>query len=1222
MFGSTSQKPGGFSFGGNANSATNTSTPSFSFGTTNNNAISNTNTAFNNTKSNPDKPSGFSFGGNTSAQSKPTGFAFSNNTTNSGLSLGNGTASQNSFFNNTSSNGTQSNSQSSVTASKPQLFGNSVTNPLFANTTSTLGFGQNTQDLSKIQMPKPLTSATFVDDKKRRRSSSTGSFTKDDKKVPSVSVNVDKVKTPSKFSLESMRGLFSSKNKTNEKTNTDAEKYSLSLAFDIDHNPSRQSEYRKLIIRNPKDRFSNFHEIDANRVLLSKIEDSSFFIRGNKNEIKQEITNLKPVSKRSRCDYKGDNEELTFSKPISEQFHDEATTAVTDTSYWCSPPIEELSKLTSLELTRVDNFIAGRKGYGHLMFKFPVDLSEFEGKWDTLLGNTIIFDKRTLEVYPVEFTKPSEGNGLNVPAVITLEKVFPSKYDPLNSNPQILEEHIHKLKTAHGMKFISFDPITGNYVFEVQHFSIWGIVDEEDDDPKLVERWKKQQEKEFLNEKRRTEIQIGTLEKITGYGQPGDNWKKQKSALTFEAPGGFQLEDKHHQTERMQEDKFEAADDFQFSSGVQTENEPEDDANKKLLLLSTKLSNIDELVETRAYEPEVKDVDMDFINAKTELSVADNWDEQLRLSNGFFSVFNENLNQRYKMPLDPQSVGNLIFDDKDISTLPKAIVQPPLKFENSIAFQNCLKTEALEANCAERSNGFSLISFERDIDLSVPLTGFEETDNFDVWELMAIMYDERFLCTFLSRDTLKVCEDNMQKLNYVLDLKRKELLCSFLQRIISIDNEQTSIDFNASKEHTADRIYHFICMDNIADATQYAINTKNNHLAVLLTMLGSDDSSVREIARSQLKEWSNGTSVFVPSGVMKVYKLLSGDILSKEYIDHLEGLSWPVIMFLMIKFGDSSVTLHQIINDMINYAEIKGISENAIYKFYFSLFKLIGKKSNILPSFNIELQFLLMKKLKPVLTFNDEQFNEVTRKFAGKLQRAGMLEESLFVLEHLTDDDESKRLVTELLHQNVSQLGFLADNARLNQIHQLYRVPKSLLYESRSVEFIKRKEYEKSVCELILAGKLGPAQELFLQYVAPEKIISGKKSNINNLKSLIKEFTILSDYKISAGVYNEYIEFVELSEGLNSNDSEYSKKVENLQEGFADLITNVSRLKEFNSNVRIAKTLMQKQLIKILFKYNLHYDPNFLLRLELPESEKNYLEAKIIKTSDDRMLIS
>lgn len=1238
MFGSASQTPGGFSFGGNSAPTGNTSAPSLNFATTNNNV--------------PNSGSGISFGSNTMSQNKPLGFSFGNNTATA--SIGGGFSfnkpAQPTSFGSVTSDSVLGNSKplESTLPAKASLFGNSSTNPLFGNTNSGLGFGQTSQSLQQPQytpygnlsnfqaaeMPKSLTLPPSAEQlKKRRRSSSSSSLLMDDRKTPSLIARVvDNFKKPSKYSLESMRGLFTSKEDITSQNITDSqsrlENYSQSLCLDVTRIPASQSEYRRLIIRNSKDAFSKFDEIDANQVLLSKSFNNEIksFSKKETTERSETVTSLKPLSKRVKTECSNDKVELTFSKPISEQLQDDSKIDVTnnqiigDSDYWCTPSIAELSKLTSLELTHVENFSAGRKSYGNLMFKYPVDLTAFEGRWDQLLGSTIVFYKKTLEVYPNETAKPSQGNGLNVPAVITLESVFPSKYNPIDPDAQLLEAHIHRLKTAHGMRFISFDPIFGNYVFEVEHFSIWGIVDEDDDEPELVARWQRQQQNEYLNEKRKIELQINTLEKITGYGQPGDNWKKHKADFGFQAPGGFQFElereEPIHQNNEMGAITYD-----------NLKNEPnipeidEDDASsRKLALHHTKVPDIDELVEVRAYEPEIKDVDMDFINSKTELPVADNWDDQLKLSNGFFSVFNKNLNQRYNIPLDPQSVGNLIFEGKDTSSLPKATIEPFLEFEDSDGYQKCLRTQIVETEFIKRSNGFPLVLLSERVNLNIPLGSFENSENFNVWELMAIIYDDEFVCSFLSPNTMKMCGTSPKKMYYILGLKRKELLCYFLQRLVSNEIDQSFDVSSTGKDHTIDKIYHFICMDNIPDAIQYAINTKNNHLAVILSIIGSDDDSIRETAKAQLNEWKKGASSFIPSGVMKVYKLLSGDILSKEFVDHLEGLSWPVVLFLMIKYGDSNKTLDETIVELINYAERTGISDNVIYQMYFSLFSLIGKKTDLLSTFNVELQFLLMKYLKPVLSFNDTQFDDIVRNFSLTLERAGMVEESIFVLEHMVDDKGNEELLTKLLHKNVNELKFLNDNVRLKQLHQVYQIPIFLLYESRSFEYDQRQEYEKSVCELILANKLEAAHKLLLEHVAPESIINNKKANIEKLKVLVKEFETLSEYKIGAGVYEEYIAFVHLSDRLDFEAVDYEDKLSYLKNLFDSLINGVSSLEECNTTVKIAKTLMQKQLIKLMFKYNLQIEPNLLLRLKLPESEKNYLEAKIIRNSNDNMI--
>lgn len=1231
MFGSTSQNTGGGLFGAGSAPTTN-ATPALNFGNTNNTA--------NNTNG---TTSGFSFGNNTTTASKPSGFSFG---------TGNTTApATNSLFGNNTA-------QSTTTAPQTSLFGNSSTNPSFGNTASGLGVPQNGQtsmfqqaqnndpEQAKFlaaEMPKSLTSAPSEDliRVKRKRSSSNVSINSKSEDVNSTNGrNLDTYKRPSKYSLESMRGLFTSnggKIQSSKKTDTKVDSYSQSLGLDISRIPSSQSEYKRLIIRNSKDAFSKFDDIDANKVLLSKKANYKFDTiptappKQTSSGLKQFITSLKPASKRANTRSTDDKVELTFSKPITEQLYDESTMNLTtdqvkvETEYWCSPSIEELSKMTSLELTHVENFSAGRKSYGNLMFRFPVDLTAFEGRWESLLGSSIVFHKKTLQVYPDDANKPRQGNGLNIPAVITLENVFPPRYDPSNPDTKLLESHIQRLKTAHGMKFISFDPISGNYVFEVEHFSIWGIVDEEDDEPELVAKWQKQQQSEYLNEKRKTDLQIQTLEKITGYGHPGDNWKKQKPDLSMNAPGALQFEDDQNIEEEEENDlteDFEVQDSPADVVSKQIISIPDEDNHdaKKLALINANVPGIDELVEVRAYEPEVKDVDMDFINTKTELSVADNWDDQLKLSNGFFSVFNKNLNGRYNVPLDPQSVGDFIFKGIDTAKLTKAVVETPLNFEYSESYQRCLKAEIFEAKFNKRSTGLSQILLNQTVDLRIPLTSFENTENSNIWELFAIIYDEEFLLSFIDKHTLDVCANTPEKIEYILELKQRELLCCYLQKLVSSNADQIEFEQSISKDHTVDRIYQFICNGNVTDAIQYAINTKNNHLAVLLTVIGSDDSTVRDIAKSQLDEWKKGAGNFIPSGVMKVYKLLMGDILSKEYIDHLEGLSWPMVLFLMIKYGDSRKSLKDTIIEFIHYAENSGIDKSPIYQIYFSLFKLIGKTSDVLHTFEVELQFLMMKNLNSVLSFDDEQFDEVVKQFAHNLERADMIEEAIFVLEHLVDDTDNEQLVTSILHNNVNKLEFLEDNDKLNKLHQLYDIPKSVLYESRSVEFKNRNEYESSVLQLILAEKLEAGHEMLLANVAPKLIIVGSEYKLRRLEELAKKFETLAEYNIGAGVYEDYISFTKVSKGIDYKADDFEEKRDTLRTNFEGLVNGVSNLEEYNDDVKIAKTLMQKELIKVMFKQDLQCDPSILMRLELPESEKNYLEAKIIRNSDDKMI--
>ena len=1267
MFGSAPQKPGGFSFGATPGTATginNNQTNTFGFGNNNSNTTPATTTS-----------------------TQPSGFTFGNNSTTSQSALGTGNSFKGGIggglFNkpatSTTSGGLNFGANSN-TGTKPALFGNSSTNPTFGGASSGLGFAQNTlqpsqqqqqqqqqqgmtslfsNDLNKLndmEMPKSLTNAPSDDMnlKLKRKRTNSGSKPNEHKNEPSlVGKLVETFKTPSKYSIENFRGLFTNDNihknntvntKTGKGINEQIKEYSSKLGLDSPQLPASKSEYRRLIIRNPNDTFKKYNEIDADAVLLSKIKNPNQFRNMNNSNKKTSepviIESLKPKSKRVKKsdDINDENIELTFSKPISEQLSKKAAewteSENTDADYWCIPSIEELSKKTSLELTHVENFIVGRKGHGNLMYKYPVDLSAFEGKWDQLLGKTIIIGNKLLQVYSDEYEKPSQGNGLNIPAVITLEKTFPSKYDPLNPDVELLEKHIEKLKSVHGMKFISFDPLTGNYVFEVEHFSIWGIVDEDEHDEELIAKWKKQQENEYQNEKRRNELQINALEKIAGYGQPGDNWKRQKTDLGVVNPGEFLLNDEDEDEEGndseiknnellLDTNKNDDGEDDDVLVDASVPSSLDDDENvdaKALALINRNYDGIEDLVEVRAYEPEVKEVmNLQFLKSRAELSVSDNWDEQLALSKGFFSVFNKNLDKKYDMKVDPKNVDKLIFGNKDTSKLVKAIIEPPLQFNNSNEYGKCLRSEVSTRKVEIRTNGLPEVKVDSSISLRIPLLSFDSCEDYNLWELLSILYDSNFLESFMSEQVYRACDNdtNSIKFKHISEIKKRELLCQFLQKINSMGS--SALDFNESPTDSLERIFHFVCTDKISDAIQYAINTKNNHIAVLLTMIDSNDAMVHELACGQLKEWSNGTIAFIPSGVLKIYKLLSGDILGKEYIDHLDGLSWPIILFLLVKYGNTTKSVDEIIEQFIDYFEQNGLVDTTNNQIYYLLFKMIHSSSTVLPQFDIELQFLIMKYLNTVIDFNEVYFDEIVEKFAKKLEKKDMIEESIFILEHHTNEKRSNELITDLLYNNVKKLGFLEDNQRLNELHHRLHLPMKILHEARSFEFNNLEQYYMSVLELILANNLKSGHKILLEHVAPEIVISNNNTKLEKLDSLISEFESLSEYKTGAEVYKDYITVTKIAKELDFDDISYKEKCEELKAKIGGVLNGISVLEDSNSKVKIAKTLMMKKLINVTFKENLQFTSAQLSCIELPESERNYLESKF-ETDDVKMI--
>ena len=155
--------------------------------------------------------------------------------------------------------------------------------------------------------------------------------------------------------------------------------------------------------------------------------------------------------------------------------------------YWMSPSLDELKKMSQKELKSVPKFTVGRYNIGQIEFGMgkPVDLSSTP--LDRIMGHIVILTLRNAAAFDgkCDVTKPSVGNGLNVPSRITLQNSWPrsarqnGKSDVSNLK---ITKHIERLKRVSGTHFEKYFPESGTWVFTVDHFSSYGLDDEDEDE--------------------------------------------------------------------------------------------------------------------------------------------------------------------------------------------------------------------------------------------------------------------------------------------------------------------------------------------------------------------------------------------------------------------------------------------------------------------------------------------------------------------------------------------------------------------------------------------------------------------------------------------------------------------------------------------------------------------------------------------------------------------
>ncbi|KAK0707412.1 nuclear protein 96-domain-containing protein [Lasiosphaeris hirsuta] len=139
--------------------------------------------------------------------------------------------------------------------------------------------------------------------------------------------------------------------------------------------------------------------------------------------------------------------------------------AIDSGSYWMSPSKEEINMLNRKQREKVPNFTVGREKVGSVSFKVPVDLSTINV--DELCDNIVVLIPRSATVYPNPGTKP-----------------------PLHSYPRgglrtsgsRLAKHISKLESMQDTTFLSYEKETGVWTFQVEHFTTYGLSEDEDED--------------------------------------------------------------------------------------------------------------------------------------------------------------------------------------------------------------------------------------------------------------------------------------------------------------------------------------------------------------------------------------------------------------------------------------------------------------------------------------------------------------------------------------------------------------------------------------------------------------------------------------------------------------------------------------------------------------------------------------------------------------------
>ncbi|CCH40550.1 Nucleoporin [Wickerhamomyces ciferrii] len=971
--------------------------------------------------------------------------------------------------------------------------------------------------------------------------------------------------------------------------------------------------------------------------------------------------------------------------------------ASNDDEYWCSPSIDELANLQLRQLAEISDFTIGRKGYGSISFDLPVDLTAFASDLSGhLFGNVVKFNKnRTVEVYPND--KIPLGSGLNVPATITLEKCFPTSRKGRHAKPEDtttkdleLRLFIRKLKELKDMEFVTYDPFSGAWTFKVKHFSIWGLVNEDDDVVDVdseVETLKNQtREAETKKENAVSVNPIENTNKLSSIQHPNPFksrnlaedtflFKKQKIDDSFDfdttdlMPGSF-ISGQTYDLIRTQQEKPE---DVNESPSPILSDDDDDSVtirdNGAVVPIGLvhgdesfingeddySMNEDPDILDEKQYEPiDVDQEDFRQLEVDPKLAVADDWNEQLKLSARADSVYaadefknSKQIKDSLNRGLTPGDLDNLIFGDF------KKIIEAQKKIKKELRFENYnfshytneakllvrdsksasfVKEKQLDEEFGNINKETLRSIYQKHLNLSKIITrpnkipkvvknsdltfdfivdafkGDSKNKEKSIWTLSSILFDTNNL---LTAELSKI--DDTEVVNKVIEVKRRENLVEWIKNEIQLDIKSKIQQI----EDFSEQIFLHLVIFDISSAAKLAINTSNPYLSVLISLLGSNDPNVKFSAAKQIEEWKkNAVLQTIPKGILKIYYLLKGDVLTKDPIAKLsEGLSWKARLGLSLFYGDTNESIATSITTFVasSPSDIKGEDE-----IYFNLLKLFVHKTNdkypissiisaLKPSKTLDVRFQWY--IYEILIRSTEQLNfkrsvefgdQLVLLFAEQLQAVELWEEALFVLAHLNNDYAAEHHVKSLLTRKIEV--FNKDTFLIERLVDQLRVPKSLISEANALynRYIGNHWDEASF--LLDAGKYEDAHSTIVSNVAPLAVINNGPQ-LEKLGELIRRFPKskhISNWSNGLEIYKNYLDLI-------NKDTDKSLKF---------LADNLQSLEQTTFHIKVAIRLIAKVVAEKITTNAEIKDSKVpvkqILKLPLGEGESQFYAAPLV----------
>lgn len=220
----------------------------------------------------------------------------------------------------------------------------------------------------------------------------------------------------------------------------------------------------------------NFFSLASNASVASDTETASYIRQLRRR------SSIHDTEETERCLLDDELEKISTSSVKTSELKSFCGVVQTRPEYYTIPPLEELEQYVDDEgVCLVEGFTVGRVGYGNVYFPDKFDVSDLN------LDQIVHFRHKELTIYPDDSKKPPVGEGLNRRAQVTLDRIWPRNKEDgrlINKPDEIItlnfSENLRKVCDRMKSKFVEYRPDSGSWVFMVDHFSKYGLSDNDE----------------------------------------------------------------------------------------------------------------------------------------------------------------------------------------------------------------------------------------------------------------------------------------------------------------------------------------------------------------------------------------------------------------------------------------------------------------------------------------------------------------------------------------------------------------------------------------------------------------------------------------------------------------------------------------------------------------------------------------------------------------------